>query len=86
MVVGEITPISSEGEKDVVKAALTGQDSTKVATTPPPPRTTYYIVKKGDTLSKIASRYKVSVKDLAKYNAITNINSLRVGQKIKIPQ
>lgn len=87
LVVGyEITPISSEGEKDVVKSGATGQDSTKVATTPPPPRTTYYIVKKGDTLSKIASRYKVSVKDLAKYNAITNINSLRVGQKIKIPQ
>jgi membrane-bound lytic murein transglycosylase D len=47
---------------------------------------TTYTVKSGDTLSKIASRYGVSVKRIADYNHLTNINSLRVGQKLKIPK
>lgn len=43
-----------------------------------------YVVKKGDTLSSIGRRYGVSATELAKYNHITNVNSLQVGQKIKI--
>ena len=47
--------------------------------------TTYYIVKKGDTLTKIATQYNIHVNTLAAYNQITNIHSLQIGQKIKIP-
>lgn len=45
-----------------------------------------YTVKSGDTLSKIASRYGVTVKKIADYNHLSNVNSLRVGQKLKIPK
>ena len=45
-----------------------------------------YTVKSGDTLSKIASKYGVTVKKLADYNHLSNINSIRVGQKLKIPK
>lgn len=45
----------------------------------------YYVVKKGDTLSKIASNYKVSVSDLVKINDIKDKNKIYVNQKIVIP-
>lgn len=46
---------------------------------------TAYIVKKGDTLSKIASKYGTTYQVLAEYNGIKNPNVISVGQKIKIP-
>ena len=44
-----------------------------------------YIVKKGDTLSKIASMYGITYNYLAKYNGISNPNLIYPGQIIKIP-
>lgn len=44
----------------------------------------YYTVKKGDTLSQIASKYGTSVSALAKLNNIKNVNLINVGQKIRI--
>ena len=44
-----------------------------------------YLVKKGDTLSGIASMYDTSWKRLAEYNNLSNPNRLVVGQKISIP-
>jgi murein DD-endopeptidase MepM/ murein hydrolase activator NlpD len=42
-------------------------------------------VASGDTLGKIATRYKTTVATLTKLNGITNANSIRVGQVIKLP-
>ena len=44
-----------------------------------------YIVKAGDTLSAIASKYGTSYQKLAEYNNIKNPNIISVGQVIKIP-
>ncbi len=44
-----------------------------------------YTVEKGDTLSKIASRFGVGVSQLAEYNGIENPNLIIIGQKIRIP-
>ena len=44
-----------------------------------------YVVKKGDTLIKIASKYGMNYKELAKYNNIANPNKIYPGQVIKIP-
>lgn len=44
-----------------------------------------YTVKKGDTLSKIASEYGTTYQKLASYNGIANPNAIRAGQKIRIP-
>ena len=46
---------------------------------------TEYVVKKGDTLSGIASKYGTTYQELAKYNNISNPNVISVGQVIKIP-
>ena len=44
-----------------------------------------YVVKKGDTLSGIASKYNTTYQKLAEYNNIENPNLIYVGQKIVIP-
>ena len=44
-----------------------------------------YIVKKGDTLSGIASRFNKTYQELAQYNGIPNPDIIDVGQIIKIP-
>ena len=45
---------------------------------------TTYKVKKGDTLTKIAKKFKTTVKKLQNDNAIENPNKIFVGQKIII--
>ncbi len=45
----------------------------------------YITVRKGDTLSQIATRYKISYKYLAKINDIKNPNVIYVGERLKIP-
>jgi spore coat assembly protein SafA len=46
-----------------------------------------YVVKRGDTLGSIASRFGVSVNDILRANPqITNPNVISVGQVIRIPR
>lgn len=44
-----------------------------------------YIVKKHDTLSGIARKYDVSTRDLARRNELSNINLLKTGTRLFIP-
>ena len=44
-----------------------------------------YIVKKGDTLTKLAKMYDTTVSSLVKLNSIKNANLIYVGQIIKLP-
>lgn len=50
------------------------------------PEPTYYIVKKGDTLTKISKMFGVAVGKIAVANNITNVNLIRVGQRLIIPR
>ena len=43
-----------------------------------------YTVRSGDTLTKIAAKYGVTVKDLVAWNNISNPNLIYVNQKIVI--
>lgn len=58
---------------------------TKEETTTDPTEEVVYVVKKGDTLSGIASKYGTTYQKLAEYNGIANPNLIIVGQKIVIP-
>ncbi len=49
------------------------------------PTEVIHLVKKGETLAKIASAYKVSAVAIARANDITNVNLIRPGQKLVIP-
>ena len=43
------------------------------------------MVQKGDSLSVIANRHGIKTSELAAANGITNLNKIRVGQKLKVP-
>lgn len=47
---------------------------------------TIYFVKSGDTLWKIAKRFKSTVKDIAEVNEIEDVNKINVGQQLYIPK
>jgi cell wall-associated NlpC family hydrolase len=46
---------------------------------------TVYVVKKGDTLTKIAALYGTTVKSIVQENHLSNPNYIVVGQKLLIP-
>lgn len=50
---------------------------------PPDPKTVYHIVKKNETISKIASRYSVTTSEIKKWNRLKS-SYLNTGQKLKI--
>lgn len=52
---------------------------------PPPPSVCTYVVKRGDTLSAIARRFRTTVADLAKANRIVNPNRIFRGQVLIVP-
>lgn len=55
------------------------------ASTPVPGAATTYVVQQGDTLFKIAVRFKITTKQLAEANGITNPALIYAGQTIQIP-
>ena len=48
-------------------------------------RDSQYVVRRGDTLSTIASRHRVRVSDLVALNGLRSRHRIRVGQKLKLP-
>lgn len=64
-------------------SSVTPTPAPKPTSTPTSEKT--YIVKSGDTLSGIASKYGTTYQVLSKYNNIANPNLIHVGQVIKIP-
>jgi len=53
--------------------------------TPPKRRYVYHRVRRGETLSHIAKRYRASIRSIANANGIVQKDLIRVGQKLKIP-
>jgi membrane-bound lytic murein transglycosylase D len=54
-----------------------------VFTTVPANRTFYYTVRRGETLTEIASRYAVTMHDLRRWNHLAH-DSVRIGQKLRV--
>lgn len=48
------------------------------------PPAKYHTVKKGDTLGAIAKKYGRTIKQLMSWNGITNADSIREGQKLRV--
>ncbi|MFF9787211.1 peptidoglycan-binding protein [Streptomyces nigrescens] len=72
------TPIKNQRD-EILKAAGAGGSPGGGSVT------TTYTVKKGDTLSSIASRYKTTVAKLVSLNKLKDADKLSVGQKLKLP-
>ena len=67
---------------------IVGKKSANPSSTPAPqpePEKTYYVVKKGDSLGKIAKKYKTTVEQLMKWNtSIKNRNLIYTGQVLRV--
>ena len=61
-----------------------GDRLTVYSKTAPAPESTTYRVRRGDTLSTIAQRYGVRVRDLMRWNNLRSANRLSVGQRLEI--
>ena len=80
--------------KEVLDNAYKGLKKTKIKTKDSKPSTStastdngdteIYIVKKGDTLGKIAARHHTTVGKLCELNHISKTSTLRIGQKIRV--
>ncbi len=46
----------------------------------------HHTIRRGETLSKIASRYQVSLNSLRKANAMSQVDVIKIGQTLRIPQ
>jgi LysM repeat protein len=82
-----------------IAAAACGDDGVSSATLPPivtiSTTTTvfvttttiqkFYIVKRGDTLGKIAKAFQVRLADIMAVNGITNADAIQAGQELQIP-
>jgi murein DD-endopeptidase MepM/ murein hydrolase activator NlpD len=80
--VAKAAPKAKPAAKPAAKKTTT---AAKPAAKKPAAKPKSHKVVSGDTLSKIASRYKTTVATLTKLNGIKNANSIRVGQAIKLP-
>ncbi len=78
--VSELCSVNNMTEKDTLKVGqkLTIPEKTIV-------KTTLYTVAKGDTFYSIARRHEISVDELLKINNLSTNNTLKIGQKIKVP-
>ncbi len=70
--------------KEKASFFLSGLDKIKT-TYSPPPIYVYHRVRKGDTLSGIAKRYKTSVKTISRANNISKRHKIIAGKILKIP-
>ncbi|NLG49599.1 MAG: LysM peptidoglycan-binding domain-containing protein [Chloroflexi bacterium] len=71
-----------DGEQALL--GLASMDTADAATPTPQPDTLIYTVRRGDSLSAIASRYNISVQDLMVANNMRN-TTIYVGQQLVIP-
>lgn len=68
----------------VSSTATSRQTSTKQSTGTTHGTKVSYKVKKGDTLGAIASKYRVTVKDLMRWNKLKSTTSLQIGRTLTI--
>ena len=82
-----------------ITAASCGDDGQAAATLPPIQTTTttttilittttvqrFYVIKRGDTLGKIAKAFQVRLADLMSLNGIANADDIQAGQELQIP-
>ena len=76
---------SKKDRKKSEKSTERSSKSSKRSKKAKPERPSEVTVQKGESLTKIAEKAGVSVKDLERANGIENGNKIKAGEKIKIP-
>jgi membrane-bound lytic murein transglycosylase D len=76
---GHLLLVPAERPSQAADASL----ESAVFTAVPQGRTHYHTVRRGETLSRLASRYGASVAQLREWNGLTQ-NAIRVGQQLRV--
>ncbi|MGF1678581.1 MAG: LysM peptidoglycan-binding domain-containing protein [Candidatus Methylacidiphilales bacterium] len=76
-----VAPYSGETVRTTIPSLSSSAENTSAS--PLAHASKEYIVRKGDTLSSIASRHQMKVADLQKINALDS-SMIRIGQKLKV--
>lgn len=82
----EAQPAPKETVNDIVEPAkpeAAKKRESKAAE--PAGETAVYVVQKGDSVSKIAAKHGTSAAKILALNNISNANSIKIGQKLKVP-
>jgi LysM repeat protein len=90
---GGAVPTGAEGAVETQPAAAPESTPPKAVaiaapateTSPAPPTGPVHVVTKGETLTAIARRYKVTVPELLKVNKIADARKLQIGQTLALP-
>jgi membrane-bound lytic murein transglycosylase D len=79
-------PITPEVLAEVAVASTNGAaGAPEQGFAPAPPNPEQHVVQRGETLSRIASRYGVTVEALVQANGLRSADTLSVGQRLAIP-
>lgn len=81
---GQTLKIPGGGSNSVAATTVASQPAARPTYTPPPALPRQHRVVAGDTLSRIAVRYGVTVPQLIKHNNMKN-PTVKIGQTLKIP-
>ena len=86
---GSVAGINGNVDRDLFTEEIFLEDSSEIPNTENPngnynTETIYYTVKRGDTLSAIASRFGTTVQEIAQINGIQNVNLIYTGQVLRI--
>ena len=71
--------------KTVIQAPASRKKSSKKGASAPTGKTKIYKVKSGNTLSGIAHKYHITIKQLREMNNMSENDTLKIGQKLKVP-
>jgi len=74
------TPAEGETSTEAEETAVPAQEPA------PLPEDGIHVVQAGDTLFNLALRYGVTVDEIAAANGLTDVDTLDVGQEVKIPE
>lgn len=77
--------VPSTEDKIKTPPVITPTTPAVTSTPAPAPAAQTYTVVEGDTMSGIANKYNMTSQALAAFNGITDVNSLHIGQVLKIP-
>jgi LysM repeat protein len=65
---------------------LVAGDVLRIREAPPPPQFITHVVRRGETLSGLASRYGTSVSRLQAENGMGRRTLLKIGQRLRVPR
>ena len=82
-------PVNAQPAAPVEAKEVAKVETREAAPAPTPsakPATIIHVVKQGDNLTKIAKRYGVTISDIKKTNPGINVDKIKIGDRLTIPQ